>query len=406
MFEAIVIGKGLFGAAATRYLSQSLSGVAVIGPDEPVDPATHTGVYGAHYDEARIIHSLNDNLVWAVLTERTRRQFNTLTRQSGLSFHQPVGNLYVVSPAQDHGHIPGIAAAAITFNITYEQPDHPTQQAAFPYLCFPTDCKMIWEQAPSGYFNPRTFLQAQLSLSEQQGATIIRDIATTLTEQGDTIEVTTQAGGRYQTRRVLIASGAFSNGFDFFSRDLALRLKIEFVVMAEVSPATEERLRDMPPVIYLLDSPALRDAYLLPPVRYPDGKFYLKLGANTEADRYVQSLAEICDWYRAGNSDEMLPALQAALLEIMPEVEVLSWHTRRCVITRTAHGCPYIDTLVPGKLYVAVGGNGQGAQAADAVGELAAKLVVNDEWSDDLDPTAFRVRFADEGVEWRGRTLF
>lgn len=46
--------------------------------------------------------------------------------------------------------------------------------------------------------------------------------------------------------------------------------------------------------------------------------------------------------------------------------------THRCVITRTAHKRPYIDEIEPGRLYVAVGGNGQGAKAADEVGRLVA----------------------------------
>ena len=35
MFDYIVIGKGLMGSAAARYLSQSGAKVGIIGPDEP-----------------------------------------------------------------------------------------------------------------------------------------------------------------------------------------------------------------------------------------------------------------------------------------------------------------------------------------------------------------------------------
>jgi sarcosine oxidase len=243
-------------------------------------------------------------------------------------------------------------------------------------------------------------------LAERQGATLIREIATKVRDEGDYVEVVTDIGQIYRTRKVLVATGAFSNGFDLCPRPLALRLKIEFVVLAEISPTEAERLHEMPPVIYLLDSPSLAEVYLLPPVSYPDGKIYLKLGANTIADRYVEILSEICDWYRAGDSAVMLPQLQRALLEMMPNVQVSSWHTHRCVITRTAHGYPYLDTLVPDKIYVAVGGNGQAAQAADAIGQIAAELVSHDAWQDALDPTLFQVRFADEPLAWTSRPLF
>lgn len=406
MFDIIVIGKGLFGASATRYLSQSSVKVAVIGPDEPADPTTHPGIFGAHYDQARIIHQLNENLTWATLTRRSLSQFQQLEVESGLHFYHPAGTLYMVSPVLDKGYVAALEKVAAHFGVEYARPDHPSQQATFPFLRFPVENWMVWEKPPSGHFNPRHFLQAQLILAERQGATLIREIATSVRDKGEYVEVVTETGQPYRTRKVLIATGAFSNGFNLFSRALALHLKIEFVLMAQISPTEAKRLREMPAVIYLLDSPSLAEAYLLPPVRYPDGKIYLKLGANTMADRYVETLAEICGWYRAGDSEVMLPHLQTALLEMMPGVQVISWHTHRCVITRTAHGYPYLDTIVPGKIYVAVGGNGRAAQTADAIGQLAADLVIHEAWRDALDPALFRVRFADERLDWTSRPLF
>ena len=44
MFEYIVIGKGLIGSAAARYLSENSSRVALIGPDEPEDPGKDESV--------------------------------------------------------------------------------------------------------------------------------------------------------------------------------------------------------------------------------------------------------------------------------------------------------------------------------------------------------------------------
>jgi glycine/D-amino acid oxidase-like deaminating enzyme len=101
------------------------------------------------------------------------------------------------------------------------------------------------------------------------------------------------------------------------------------------------------------------------------------MGANTVIDEFVETLEEINGWYRAGESDVMLGEMRTVTLVLFPGLRADSGHTHRCVITRTAHKRPYIDVVVPGRVYVAVGGNGQGAKAADEVGRLAARLVVD-----------------------------
>jgi sarcosine oxidase len=135
----------------------------------------------------------------------------------------------------------------------------------------------------------------------------------------------------------------------------------------------------MPPIVYRIDHPRLAELYILPPIQYPDGRYYLKLGANTVIDQFLTTVEEINSWYRAGDSQPMLEELRDMTLALFPGLRADSWHTHRCVITRTAHKRPYIDAVVPGQLYVAVGGNGQGAKAAEEVGRLAARLVSEDE---------------------------
>ena len=64
-FKSIVVGRGMMGAAAARYLALSGDGVAVIGPDEPKDWSRHHGVFASHYDEARITRTIDSNPIWA-----------------------------------------------------------------------------------------------------------------------------------------------------------------------------------------------------------------------------------------------------------------------------------------------------------------------------------------------------
>ena len=105
MYDFLVIGKGLMGAAATRYLSQVSHNVAVIGPDEPANHETHTGIYGAHYDQARIISQIiNREPIWAAFSHITLTQMPVLEAALDEPIYQPVGCVAVnpVAPSAEH----------------------------------------------------------------------------------------------------------------------------------------------------------------------------------------------------------------------------------------------------------------------------------------------------------------
>jgi sarcosine oxidase len=406
MYDFLVVGKGLMGAAATRYLSAASRNVAVIGPDEPVNHDTHTGIYGAHYDQARIISQIiKREAIWATFSHTTLSQMPLLEAALGEPIYKAVGCLSVTPERPAAELLAQADAHAALYGASYELLDQPAQQAALPFLRFPVHCSILWEKAPAGYLNPRKLLAGELAAAQQNGATLIREIAATVTDKGDHVEVRTQEGGVYQAQRVLIATGAFTNCFDLFPQPLALRLKAEYVVMGEVPVSEVERLRDLPTLSYQIESDHLADLYMFPPVLYPNGKYYVKMGANTTADRYVETLEEINAWYRTGNSDVMLEIMRDTVCDMLPGLQAVNWRTNRCVITRTVHAKPYIDIVTPGRLYAAIGGNGTSAQAADGIGKVAAAMVIHNQWHSDLDANEFRLVYADEHVDWRNREL-
>lgn len=380
MYEVVVIGKGLFGASAVRYLSELSGNVAVIGPEEPADPAAHRGVFGAHYDEGRLTYRLKADSVWGDLVSASLARFPAIEAASGVMFHSPAGHLYVASEKMDNGRFEGFLTQGgkgrkdSGAKGIYERLDGAGLRERFPYLKVAGDCLALWEGPPAGYFSPRRFIRAQMKLAK--GVTAVNDIVTGVEVEEAGVVVATAGSGRLRARKVLVAAGAYSNGFGLLERPLLLRLKQEYVIRAALPGGEVARLRDMPPVVYRIDHPRVADLYILPPIRYPDGRYYLKMGANTVLDRFVESVEEINEWYRTGNSDAMLDELRAVVLDIFPGLTAESWRTHRCVITRTAHGRPYIDVVVPGRVYVAVGGNGQGANGADEIGRLAARLVI------------------------------
>jgi glycine/D-amino acid oxidase-like deaminating enzyme len=147
-----------------------------------------------------------------------------------------------------------------------------------------------------------------------------------------------------------------------------------------VTQAEAERYSQCPVFAYDIENSVLRDLYFVPPVRYPDGRYWIKLGANTDADRFISTFDDVNNWYRDGQSDVVLDPLRDTLLLLVPGLKVVSWKTARCVISSTPHKHPFIDDIIPGRMIAAVGGNGRGVLSSDGIGQLAASIALEKAW--------------------------
>ncbi len=392
LFDTIVIGKGLIGAAAFHHLSRQTPNTLLIGPDEPANKMTHDGVFASHYDSGRLAHLHGKSPVWGELFRRSIGRYRELEKQSGIDFYTPVGELYVVDPHVENGYNDpkNIEHSRKHLKAELQSLTHDEQRALIPTLAFPDNSLILWEKTPAGHINPRQMLQAHVKVGQQYGGKVVTDTAVQLKYKGHHLQITTQSGQQFEAQRVLMATGAFTNSYDLLPEPLPLHCKTEIIVLGEVSKAEAERLSTMPIVHYDLDSDTLENIYMIQPVQYPNGRFYIKLGANTVADRFLTTLEEKQAWFQSGHSDEMLEDLKTAVLQLVPGIEVISWHTERCMITRTPNKFPIIKAIIPDKLFVAVGGNGSSASCADALGEMAANLIIHNQWQDSLEESLFQ----------------
>jgi sarcosine oxidase len=162
----------------------------------------------------------------------------------------------------------------------------------------------------------------------------------------------------------------------------------------------------MPSVLYLLEHPELDDVYIVPPIRYPDGKWYIKIGGSRKhapvlddvdsmnrsmrnqsmRNRSMQnpSMQNRARRDRSPDSDagdDQLPALREVLQDVLPDVRFDAWRSKPCLITDTASGLPYVDRVENG-VWVAFGGNGHAAKSSDALGALAARFALEGRWTD------------------------
>ena len=77
----------------------------------------------------------------------------------------------------------------------------------------------------------------------------------------------------------IACSGAFANSLDLLQRKLAIRLKSETIVPAKVSEQEAQRLSSLPSLLYEIETKDFEEIYLIRPIQYPDGNWYLKWGA-------------------------------------------------------------------------------------------------------------------------------
>jgi glycine/D-amino acid oxidase-like deaminating enzyme len=132
--------------------------------------------------------------------------------------------------------------------------------------------------------------------------------------------------------------------------------------------------------------------YLLPPIEYPDGRHYVKIGSGT-FPRPLESAVAAGRWFREPDGDDILNALHAIARELIPALEDAPTSYQTCMTTHTATGRPYIGELSR-RVFVAAGGNGSAAKSSDEIGRLAALSLLDAAWPEEYDPAAFTPVFA------------
>ena len=391
-FDVAVIGNGMMGSAATRYLSATGQRIVAIGPGEPEDWHSHQGVFASHYDQGRITRIIDPDPVWAHLAARSIEVYPEIEAQSGITFHQRAGGLRVspdVTASVDT--INQAEAVGKEYGAIYSRLTAAELAQRFPFLQFTDGTTALWERGGAGYINPRSLVRAQLTIAEKQGANIVRETVTGIVKRRDGVELTTDAGTQVLARKVLVAAGGYTN--HLLERKLDLRPKAVTTLLAELSEAEVKRLHGLPTLIWrLADNSWLASIYAAPPIRYPDGKMYLKIGGTLKAPLYMHTPEEFRTWFHsAGNPDES-DALRAVLLTLLPGLQVTAFQTKPCVYTLTAHNRPYVDQL-DDQIFVVAGGCGSSAKSSNEIGRMAALLVEKERWTYELAGHEFAARF-------------
>lgn len=373
-FDIIIVGKGLVGSAAAKYLCQSYESVAIIGPDEPAGNDSAT-VYASHYDQARVQRMVGKDEVWTRLNFDSVLQYETIQKESGIDFHKGVGCLYVNPYGQDE-YLRKFPTLAQKFNIQYSIFE--TEKDKYDSgLSFPEKSVGVFEPSPSGYINPRLLIKAQLEIFKKQGGCILSDTVVDLSFTKDRVFILkTESGKIYAAQKILVATGSFINYFNMLPQKLKLETKSEVVLLVKIKEEMLSHYASLPSMLYEIEEDETEGIYIIQPVKYPDGNYYLKIGCNSPYDIYFESLEQIQNWFSKGNGEKYAPALLKAIRKVFPSLNLECVLTKKCIISRTETGRPYIGETSIAGLFLAGGCNGYSAMCSDAIGSVASHLVL------------------------------
>lgn len=392
-YDIAVVGAGMMGSAAAKYLAAEGMKTLLIGPSE----GNQAGVHSSHHDEARITRITGPDMTWSHLAAASIERYAHIEHASGIRFHKTCGHLRCDLPERyAHSRISAVRSVVQDMSSTAEEFDHGHVQVRFPYLQFTPESLFHYEPAPSGIINPRLLVRAQQSIGKQHGLVLLRDVVTAIRRSSRQFYLTTTTG-ILKAERLLIAAGSYSALMDLLPKKPVFSVRPETVLLVRID---EERARDwsdMPGIIWNFNHhPEVPYAYVLPPVRYPDGFTYIKIGADHDKDVDASSVAAFDAYMRGEGSQHTARLLYGLVQVLLPDLQGAPWRSKPCMLTYTGHGYPYIDTLQDG-WFIAAGGCGQSAKSSDQIGYLASRMILDEPWPEAFDHALFRLRWHGSG---------
>ena len=361
--KVAVLGRGLFGSAAARHLAMAGVDVTLIGPPEPTDKRSHQGAFGSHYDEGRITRKCATKPFWVGASVAAIGRYTQIEEDSGISFFTQAGAMM----AGDGLWMWKVRDACVVHGVAPEWLGPDQLAHRFPYFHFPDTFLASYESQLAGHISPRRLVAAQGAAAQKHGARIIPATVLGVEDRSEHVQLTTDQGDmRFDL--ALVAAGGMTDAL--LGRSAQNDVYARTVALFELTQQEAARLCSMPSLVYQ----APEDPYLLPPIKYPDGKYYVKLGGDPY-DRRLDGLGEINDWFRAGGNPEIRDQLEDMIRALMPDLDIQGVTMDACVTTWTKDRLPEVRHLSD-RVAVCTAGNGAGAKCSDEIGRRGAELML------------------------------
>ncbi|HSG88235.1 MAG TPA: FAD-binding oxidoreductase [Pseudomonadales bacterium] len=375
-----VVGKGLIGSAAARHLAEAGAEVLLVGPDEPAVAQGHDGVFASHYDAARITRRLDRDPLWAQLACRSIDRHAELQTASGVHFHHRHRMCFAAGAGSTL--LDAVRDTARTLDLPL-----PAPVDGHAELQLTAGTALAAEAGDAGWIAPRALVKAQTLVALAAGARVVRQPVWALRGQGDGVRLILDDGSDLLADRVLVCAGAFAAPTGLVA-GVPLMSEGRTVLLARVEADLLARLADLPCLVMDRSGLEPSDLYLMPPILYPDGHHYVKLGTSAW-HRPLDELDALREWFQLPPPRADVEHLTEALHRLLPVLADATLRFDTCAVTATPSGRPYVAWLdglpgiARGRVAIAGGGNGKAAKSADELGRLGARLVAGADGADE-----------------------
>jgi sarcosine oxidase len=203
VYDAIVVGLGAMGSAATYQLAKA--GASVLGIDRYDPPHDR----GSSHGETRITRlAIGEGAHYVPLVKRSHELWHEIEAETGETLMTQTGMLLIGArtAARLHGADDFLAttvAAAHAHDIEHELLDAATTRKRFPQFALTGDERGAYYEPSAGFVRPERAVAAQLELATRHGATL-RTNERVLAVDGGVVRTERD---RFQADRVVLAAG-------------------------------------------------------------------------------------------------------------------------------------------------------------------------------------------------------
>lgn len=204
--SVVVIGCGMIGASAAKYLAKSghfgkvfcvgLSectdserSAAAAGTDsESANQTRHRSIFGAHYDEGRITRRSDPNALWGELASCSIDRYRSIERESGIDFFSECGHLAVGNSGGEY--IANVARVAREADVAVSELNRQELKRLLPMCNLATHGATgpesgVFEPTGSGWVSARRFVDAQVAIARKAGCLFVDDEVVSVTPHGN-----------------------------------------------------------------------------------------------------------------------------------------------------------------------------------------------------------------------------
>lgn len=397
LYDVAVVGAGPIGSATARHLAETGVDVVVVGPKDPAGAIDPNMPWSGWSDESRMYHAIDVPLPSAILARRARNRFADIEKRSGIDFvtgHEAItvstdrpGKHVDGSKSRHHSNLDLLLSNATDLGVPVERMDHGELTRRYPTVKWAPGA--VGLRQPQGLvLNPRTFVAAQLTLAHRAGIEHVESRVIAITEDHEGVQLETKTLGTIRARKAVVAAGPYINLDQLLPRQLDAGLMGLTVALAQVPENTPL----FPTLMYsTLTSEVPFAGLIVPPVRYPDGKWYVKATGMGAMETLPKNAAAVQEWVYSGGDAAGAEQLIGPLTALIPGLQVEAVVAKPCLVTENRDSRPYIGR-VSDSVVVATEGE-HGVTIADEVGRLAAGLARSGVWQDALPAKLFQPKF-------------